>query len=85
VNTPLLKYFVKRCRNRIALGHVAPVGFRIAATGCDFACSLFGSVLFDVQHEDAGSATGKRLSDCTTDAASPSRDYGKFAIQAKRV
>ena len=73
------------CLHTIVLGYVAAIGFRVAASGCNFACNRFCSVLVDVQHADAGSATGKPLSDCAADAASPSRNYGKFAVEAKRV
>jgi hypothetical protein len=85
VNTPLLKYFVKSCLNTIALGHVTAKAFRVAATGCDFACNRFGSVLVDVHDADPGSAAGKPLSDCAADAATASRNHGKFAVELKKV
>src|SRR5882757_7335955 len=85
VDTSLLKYLVKSSLNAIVLGHVAAVSFRVAASGCNFACNRFGSVLVDVQHADAGSATGKPLSDCPANAARPAGNYGKFTVEPKRV
>src|SRR5580692_80936 len=85
VNPSLLKYFIENCVNTSVLGDVAAVGLRVRAIGCDFAGNRIGSVLVDVQHTDAGSATGKSLSDRAADAASPSRNHGKFAVEAKRV
>jgi len=67
------------------LGHVTTIGFGVPTTRRDFTGNRFGSVLVDVQDADAGSATSEPLSDCAADAAGPARNYGKFAVEPKRV
>jgi len=85
VDASLLEYHFENRLHALLPGHVAAIGFRVPATGYNLACNRFGSILVDVQQADAGSATGKPLSDCPADAAGPSRNHGKFAVEAKNL
>jgi hypothetical protein len=83
VEVLFLRYFVEYNFHVVPLGHVAAIGFRVSPGSGDFVDYRLSGVLVDVQHADAGTTTRKSLRNRAPNSASPSRDYGKFAVEAK--